>query len=142
VSDLLITIITFTKKIARAIYCYSSVTVGLEFCISLCLFSLLFLQLCLRRVAYSLYISVTVCYGKAHLQYSVIFSALSAFIHCINIWHYTWGKHKFSKLIKFSYLNSPKSDNNCLINVVSFAHVALKKLNFQARPAELLTPAN
>jgi len=80
VSDLLITIITFTKKIARAIYCYSSVTVGLEFCISLCLFSLLFLQLCLRLVAYSLYISVTVC---------------------INIWHYTWGKHKFSKLIKF-----------------------------------------
>ncbi len=28
-----------------------------------------------------------------------------------------------------------KSDNNCLINVVYFAQIALKKLNSQARPA-------
>lgn len=42
VSDLLITIIIFKKKKKKnslAIYCFSSVTLGLEFCISRCLFS-------------------------------------------------------------------------------------------------------
>lgn len=51
VSDLLITIITFTK----------SVTLGLEFCRSWCLFSLMFFRLYLRLVACNLCISVSLC---------------------------------------------------------------------------------
>ncbi len=56
-----------------------------------------------------------------------------------NSYLFKWGNIKLAKTVhqaynKKSYLKSPmKSDNNCIINVVYFAQIALKKRISQAR---------
>lgn len=111
VSDLLITIITFTKKKKKrktlAIYCSSSVTLGLEFCISQCLFSLMFLQLYLRLVAYSLCISVSLCNITWFSQCFMPEFNLAQFCVCffLSIWVCCISKYfsMFFSFIKFTF---------------------------------------
>lgn len=112
VSDLLITIRTFTKKNSLAIYCFSSVTLGLEFCICRCLFSRMFLQLYLRLVAYSLCISVSLCNITVFSQYFMpkfnlapllVYSVFSIWVCCI--------ANYFSMF--FSFINSVSCTGDC-----------------------------
>lgn len=118
-SDLLITIITFTKKKKNslAIYCFSSVTLGLEFCISQCLFSRMFLQLYLRLVAYSLCISVSLCNITVFSQYFMPkFNLAPLYTHFIL--EHTYSNTLLCFIAKyfsmfFSFINSVSCTGDC-----------------------------